>query len=1148
MSLKGRLSEKFAGKIRDRGFAYFRTSAIEILEHSESHVDARVKGSSAYLVRLKLERASLKVACTCPYFEKGEACKHTWATMLAADNRQYLKKADLVTPLNMVLDYVAVAALRKAAVIQGLIATNGNEGSLPAQTISQQNEPTTQDAEPSWRRRLSLVTRNLDATPARTLDDWSSDREILYRIDPDYSRSSGKLSVETGFRERNAKGEWGKMKSRRIPANAVATLKDPADQKILAMLTGAGEGNWARYDYMYGTLPIIFTLPAPLQELVMPLMCATGRCVWRPPGKNAGLQVIRWDDEGAWQFWLALKPDEAANEYVLGGVLRRDTEEMAITAPLIMTQVILIGPDFRAARFDSRGARVWIDALRKSEEFRIPKVDAGDMVAHLLELPAPPRLDFPTELQVERVRLAPTPHLIVRKSPHAYLSGARLEVDLLFDYDGTPVSASDLRDGFYERGQGNVTTQALPRGDSDLTASSPNRNKPRFVERDRAAEQAATELLKPLGFRSTRDYNDKQSLQLSSKNLPRAVRTLLGKGWRVEAEGKLYRNPGLSSMSVSSGVDWFELHGSVDYGDDLKARLPELLSALKRGDSMIALGDGSFGLMPEEWLQRFGLLTSLGEAEGDHLRFKPAQAGLLDALLAAQPEINCDETFQRVREEWNNFRGIEAVKEPPGFVGTLRDYQREGLGWFAFLQRFGFGGCLADDMGLGKTVQVLALLESRKSPKSNVRDRGAARSPALVVVPRSLIFNWQQEAARFTPGLSLLTHTGMDRKKTTKHFQDYDLVLTTYGTLRRDALQFQDVEFDFVILDEAQAIKNARTEAAKAARLLKGKHRLALSGTPIENHLGELWSLFELLNPGMLGAASVFQLSTSGARAPDEETRKLLARALRPFLLRRTKQQVAKELPAKLEQTIYCEMDVAQRKQYDELRDFYRASLREQVERVGIKKAKIQILEALLRLRQTACHPALVTSRRAGKSDIAGEGDEGDAPSAKLDVLMPQLAEVREEGHKALVFSQFTSFLGLVRRRLDREGIAYEYLDGKTTRRDLAVERFQNDPDCKLFLISLKAGGQGLNLTAAEYVFLLDPWWNPAVESQAIDRAHRIGQARRVFAYRLITRDTVEEKVLDLQATKRDLADAIINADNSLIKNITGDDLMLLLS
>jgi hypothetical protein len=359
----------------------------------------------------------------------------------------------------------------------------------------------------------------------------------------------------------------------------------------------------------------------------------------------------------------------------------------------------------------------------------------------------------------------------------------------------------------------------------------------------------------------------------------------MGRGWRVEAEGKLYRNPGLSSLSVSSGVDWFELHGSVDFGDGLEAKLPALLSAMQRGESMIALGDGSFGLMPEEWLQKFGLLTSLGVASGDHLRFKPTQAGILDALLAAQPETTCDATFARVREEWHNFNGIEAITESRGFVGSLRDYQREGLGWFAFLERFSFGGCLADDMGLGKTVQVLALLESRRRPDgqrktTKQRDSRSEVGPSLVVVPRSLVFNWQQEAARFTPQLRLLTHTGIDRKKGSAHFQNYDLIITTYGTLRRDAVQFQDADFDFVILDEAQAIKNARTEAAKAARLLKGKHRLALSGTPIENHLGELWSLFEFLNPGMLGTASVFQLSASGARAPDDETRALLAQAL----------------------------------------------------------------------------------------------------------------------------------------------------------------------------------------------------------------------------------------------------------------------------
>jgi SNF2 family DNA or RNA helicase len=394
------------------------------------------------------------------------------------------------------------------------------------------------------------------------------------------------------------------------------------------------------------------------------------------------------------------------------------------------------------------------------------------------------------------------------------------------------------------------------------------------------------------------------------------------------------------------------------------------------------------------------------------------------------------------------------------------------------------------------------------------------------------VFNWKQEAARFTPQLRVLDYTGAERNG--DDFRAYDFVLTTYGTLRRDVPRMQETEFDYLVLDEAQAVKNAATESSKAVRLLRGRNRLALSGTPIENHLGELWTLFEFLNPGMLGTAGVFKLGA--ARNPDPDTRRLLAHALRPFILRRTKQQVASELPPKTEQTVYCEMDPGQRKLYSELRQHYRNTLLRRVDDQGMAKSKIQVLEALLRLRQAACHPGLIDKARAAE------------PSAKLEVLIEQLREVIDECHKALVFSQFTSMLTIVRERLDAANITYEYLDGATADRQARVERFQNDPQCRLFLISLKAGGLGLNLTAADYVFLLDPWWNPAVESQAIDRAHRIGQTQQVFAYRLIAKDTVEEKVLELQNSKRDLAAAIITEDNSVIRTLKREDLELLLS
>ncbi len=380
----------------------------------------------------------------------------------------------------------------------------------------------------------------------------------------------------------------------------------------------------------------------------------------------------------------------------------------------------------------------------------------------------------------------------------------------------------------------------------------------------------------------------------------------------------------------------------------------------------------------------------------------------------------------------------------------------------------------------------------------------------------------------------MLEHTGLTRD--VELIAKHDLVLSTYGTLLRDAPQLAEIEFDYVVLDEAQAIKNASTASAKAVRLLRGAHRLALSGTPVENHLGELWSLFEFLNPGMLGEAKVLKLAGGLARNPSEDARRLLAQALRPFILRRTKQQVARELPAKTEQTIFCELEATERKQYDELRKHYRESLLQRVKEQGLGRSKMHLLEALLRLRQAACHPGLLDQKRVGD------------PSAKLDLLMEQLDDLREEGHQALVFSQFTSLLAIVRSRLDSAGVKYEYLDGATRNRQERVDAFQNDKECSVFLISLKAGGLGLNLTAAEYVFLLDPWWNPAVEAQAVDRAHRIGQTRPVFAYRLIARDTVEERVLELQKTKRDLADAILGEDNSLIRDLKREDLELLLS
>jgi len=365
------------------------------------------------------------------------------------------------------------------------------------------------------------------------------------------------------------------------------------------------------------------------------------------------------------------------------------------------------------------------------------------------------------------------------------------------------------------------------------------------------------------------------------------------------------------------------------------------------------------------------------------------------------------------------------------------------LGWFAFLRRFGFGGCLADEMGLGKTVMVLAALEARRLERQT---DGTPHRPSLIVVPRSLVFNWLQEAARFAPGLRMLDATGGRRGEAFDTLGEHDVVVVTYGTLRRDIGRLKDITFDYAILDEAQAIKNARTAAARSARLLKASHRLALSGTPVENHLGELWSLFEFLNPGMLGSATAFTGARTVDGLDDEEMLTIVGRGLRPFILRRTKEQVASELPPRTEQTLFCDLEPAQRALYDELRAHYHTRLLGKgATGDGTQQSAIHVLEALLRLRQAACHPGLVDEARAKD------------PSAKLDMLLPRLQELVEDGRKVLVFSQFTSLLALLRDRLDASGLTYEYLDGRTRNRAARVERFQQGP-CPLFLISLKAG------------------------------------------------------------------------------------------
>ena len=485
--------------------------------------------------------------------------------------------------------------------------------------------------------------------------------------------------------------------------------------------------------------------------------------------------------------------------------------------------------------------------------------------------------------------------------------------------------------------------------------------------------------------------------------------------------------------------------------------------------------------------------------------------GLPEALLDRQVD-DLDGRYHEILAgmEVENAAAPPPFAPPEQFLARLRPYQNAGAAWLAALARRGINGILADDMGLGKTVEVLAVLAARHFE--------TPRPPSLIVAPSSLLFNWQQESARFAPFLKVSQYHGPHRKCDPEWFSRFDLVLTTYGTLRQDAARLAAIDFDCVVLDESQNIKNAQSLTAQSARVLKTSRRIAMTGTPIENHLSELFSQLSFLNPGLFTAPLVQALGKEGGVLRDPGTARRMRRCLQPFILRRTKEQVATDLPAKTEQVIGCELPPEQRRHYDELREYYRQELSGMAGGQPGGGGTATMLAALLRLRQAACHAALI--------DPAMEA----VPSAKLQLLHDHLGALLESGHKALVFSQFTSLLKLAAKDFECSGWKYCYLDGTTRDRGELVQRFQGDSSVGIFLISLKAGGVGLNLTAADYVYLLDPWWNPAAEAQAIDRAYRIGQRRPVFAYRLIARDTVEEKVMIMQRKKRAIANAVISA------------------
>jgi superfamily II DNA or RNA helicase len=935
--------------------------------------------------------------------------------------------------------------------------------------------PATASTEPAWASFFSQLQFGAGFDyPQRKDGDFQG--EILYVFDSFGGVRDG-LACELMGRARKKSGDW-KTPRAIAPAQIPLGQLDHGERELLALLTNGAP--------KYSSYAIAYPISGSAASFLLPRIAATGRMYLRT-NRDTFVGPVGFSPGGPWRF--EVRVDRDRDNYRLDGFLVRDERQLQIQQPLlIVSDGWFLTRDFVAPFEAVDGASRWLQLLRARGAIEVPTRDRERFAELLAAAPTAP-LKVPDELQA--VDVAPRP---LMRFEREYADSWKVRIFFLYHDNAVLPSAT-----------GGVRMGEV------------------VVRRHRDVEERALRRLDVFPFRvSSTDVR-----HLHDQHISDVVRALSNEGWVIEFGGERAEVDGEMELAVNSGIDWFDLGGGANFGDRY-VPLPQLLAAVRRKQSVLALEGGGVAIIPSAWEEQLTSLLEVGTEKEGRLRFTRNQATMVDALLATR-EVVFDPDFEKLRERLATAESVGAVVEPESFQGELRPYQRAGLAWINLIRETRFGGILADDMGLGKTIQVLAMLEAIRI------DPDRERKPTLVVAPRSLMFNWKAEAARFTPELRVLDHHGLERIKGSEHFDEYDLILTTYGTLQRDIAHLANPEFEYVILDEAQAVKNADTQTARAVRTLRARHRLALSGTPIENHLGELWSLFEFINPGMLGTRRAF--SRMFGRSAGTEAREKLSRIVRPFVLRRTKENVLPELPKKFEQTLWIDLPGEQRREYEELRDHYRQSLLDKVERDGISKSRMLVLEALLRLRQAASHPALIDKARASEG------------SGKLDALESELSNVIDSGHKAIVFSQFVSMLDIVADRLDEKGVAYCRIDGSTRDRETQVKRFQEEPDVPLFLISLRAGGVGLNLTAADYVFLLDPWWNPAVEAQAIDRAHRIGQERTVFAYRLVARDTVEEKILELQGAKRDLADSIIRADEeNPLAQIDFEDLRLLLS
>lgn len=1100
MSLAKLLKNQFSGVVRQRGEKYYSDKLVQFLSKNQNHARFLVSGSIPYTCHMEElpETKQFDLTCACKHFEDGFFCKHLWAVVLKAD------ELDLFPPRVTAANTVPVAANENQ---DKLVDRTSSNLTTSSDTISNNTLSNTPVAEQSWRTRILAARENqtLEAQKKvrNSFSAFANPLSAKYAIDLVTSVRNQRIQIYFFTQERFRDGSLGSPRANEITHDMIDMFFDEQDQNLLWQLLGSGSASYTSLNNTnYGggiqdkksgvsiAKPNVSRLLEEISDAgKLGLLKRKEASVY---SKEPVLDLKNYlYQKTEWSLQLRLKKFD--DSYVLTPFMTDGQEKRTLQQVLGAAGPFIFFEDF-VAKTDLHLFSAWLDVFKNRKELEIPESEVSDFLQFYfsernpdLELPA--ELDFTaSEIENPKVRIT---FLNVKN---------KLAARLQFQYGASFTDRRSHSQNIYDISKKQKHTRVL---------LFENQSYDQFL------------LLKPTLPADASEYDG----FFSESEFLNAVRKSLELGWEVQANQKPVQVGKNFQMQInSSGLDWFDLSATFKF-EGFEVKLPTLLQHLKSGDKFIKLGDSNFGILPDEWLAKFGPLAELGQITAEGLRLNKVQALFLSANLGADEAFQSDKKFMSLQSIVQELNENRSLTPPESFRGTLRTYQKQGLAWLHLLANQNIGGLLADDMGLGKTVQILSLLcmDSGGSEK---------KMPALIVAPKSLVFNWINEAKKFAPDLKVLDHTGNKRSKDVEEFKNYDVILSTYQTLRMDIELFRSMVFEFFILDEAHYIKNPLSLSFKACRLVNAKKKVALTGTPVENSLSDLLSILSVITPGLLSDAQI----NRWGKQKDPETLKILSKALRPFILRRTKQEVLKDLPEKMEQVLFCELSESERKRYDEMKQHYWLQLSEKVENKGFDRSKIDVLEALLRLRQAACHQGLLDEKKRASS------------SAKFELLLEQIEAVIQDGHKALVFSQFTTLLALLKTQLVKRNIAFEYLDGQTKDRQERVESFQRNDDIKLFLLSLKAGGVGLNLTAADYVFILDPWWNPAAEDQAIDRTHRIGQTKKVFAYKIIAKDTVEEKILELQKSKKALAKAVISNEKSVLKNLSLEDLQALFS